>query len=121
MTDPKAIAERYIALWNERDATARRAKLAAEWTGNASYIDPLATVSGAAEIDTMIAAVQSRFPDFAFRLLGTADGYGDKVRFSWGLGPHGATDAPIEGTDFAIVTDGRIASVTGFLDKVPAA
>jgi hypothetical protein len=28
-------------------------------------------------------------------------------------------EAPIEGTDFAVLKDGRIASVTGFLDKVP--
>jgi hypothetical protein len=34
------------------------------------------------------------------------------------LGPEGA-DSPIKGTDFAIVRDGRIGSVTGFLDQVP--
>ena len=39
-------------------------------------------------------------------------------RFSWGLGPEG-TDAPIKGTDFAVLKDGRIRSITGFLDQVP--
>ena len=36
----------------------------------------------------------------------------------WGLGPDG-TDAPIKGTDFAVLKDGRIRSITGFLDQIP--
>ena len=35
------------------------------------------------------------------------------------LGPRGA-DTIIDGTDFAVIAaDGRIASVTGFLDRIP--
>ena len=34
-----------------------------------------------------------------FHLLGQPNGYGEHVRFSWGLGPDGA-DSPIKGTDF---------------------
>jgi hypothetical protein len=30
-------------------------------------------------------------------------------------------DNPIKGTDFALLSDGRIRSITGFLDQVPAA
>jgi hypothetical protein len=52
-------------------------------------------------------------------LLGEPNGFGDHVRFSWGLGPDGV-DSPIKGTDYAVVRDGRIASITGFLDQVPA-
>ena len=48
------------------------------------------------------------------------NGFGDHVRFSWGLGPDGG-DSPIKGTDFAVLSDGRIRSITGFLDQVPAA
>jgi hypothetical protein len=62
--------------------------------------------------------MQQRFPDFKFALIGTPNGYSDKLRFSWGLGPDGA-DSPIKGTDFAVLKDGRIRSVTGFLDQVP--
>jgi hypothetical protein len=70
-------------------------------------------------VDALIAGVQQRFPDFRFHLLGAPNGHGEHVRFSWGLGPEGG-DSPIKGTDFAIVQDGRIRSVTGFLDQVPA-
>ena len=75
---------------------------------------------GHAEVDALIAGVQQRFPQFRFSLIGKPDGFGDKVRFSWALGPAGA-DAPIKGTDFVQVEQGRLKSVTGFLDQVPAA
>jgi hypothetical protein len=48
----------------------------------------------------------------------TFDSRSAHVRFSWGLGPDGV-DSPIKGTDFAVVRDGRIRSITGFLDQVP--
>ena len=35
-----------------------------------------------------------------------------------GLGPDGV-DSPIKGTEFAVVRDGRIRSITGFLEQVP--
>jgi hypothetical protein len=43
------------------------------------------------------------------------------VRFSWSLGPGDCVDAPIEGTDFAVIENGLIKAITGFLDKVPTA
>jgi len=120
MTDPKQIAERYIALWNETDPAVRRTRLAEDWAGNATYVDPMARVRGAAEIDALIGGVQERFPNFSFKLIGKPNGHGENIRFSWSLGPGDFVDAPIEGTDFAVIDgDGRIAAVTGFLDRVP--
>jgi hypothetical protein len=120
MTDAETIAQRYIELWNERDAVRRTEILAANWSSDARYTDPLATARGAAEISALIGGVQQRFPEFSFALIGKVDGFGDNVRFSWGLGPKG-TDAPIKGTDFAAIKNGKIESVTGFLDQVPQA
>lgn len=119
MTDPASLADRYIALWNEPDAATRARLLARDWADDATYVDPLASANGKAEIGRLIEGVQARFPGFRFRVIGKPDGHGDYVRFSWTLGP-GSADAPIEGTDFAILQDGRIASITGFLDRVPS-
>ena len=119
MTDPIAIAHCYIDLWNERTPSRRRELLSETWTADASYVDPLMKGDGPDGIDALIAGVQQRFPDFKFKLIGEPNGYGDHVRFSWGLGPDGV-DSPIKGTDFAVLKDGRIRSVTGFLDQVPA-
>jgi hypothetical protein len=118
MTDPKTIAVSYIHLWNERAADRRRELLKANWTDDATYVDPLMKGDGRDGVDALIAGVQQRFPDFKFQLIGEPNGYGDRVRFSWGLGPDGA-DSPIKGTDFATLRDGQILSITGFLDQIP--
>lgn len=118
MNDAETIAYRYIELWNEKAATRRHEILAANWTSDAKYVDPLMSGDGHDGIDAMIAGVQQRFPDFHFSLIGQPNGYGDHVRFSWGLGPKGI-DSPIKGTDFATVQGGKIRTVTGFLDQIP--
>ena len=119
MTDVKQIALRYIELWNERAPKRRRDMLAANWTGDARYVDPLMSGDGHDGVDALISGVQQKFPDFKFTLIGEPNGFGEHVRFSWGLGPDG-TDSPIKGTDFAVLSqDGRIKSITGFLDQVP--
>ena len=118
MTDLNNIASGYIDLWNERTPSRRREILAENWTADAKYVDPLMSGDGPEGVDALIAGVQQRFPDFKFKLIGEPNGFGDHVRFSWGLGPDGA-DSPIKGTDFAVLKDGRIRSITGFLDQVP--
>ena len=120
MTNAQHIADRYIAVWNERDPARRRSLLTDGWTEDARYVDPLMQGQGREQIGALIAAVHERFADFRFALIGQADGHGDQLRFSWGLGPEGA-ESPIKGTDFVVVDGGRVASVTGFLDQVPAA
>ncbi|WP_199499945.1 nuclear transport factor 2 family protein [Methylovirgula sp. 4M-Z18] len=119
MTDVTQIADRYIAVWNETDADRRKVLLQAGWAEGASYIDPMAAVEGHEQIGELIGAVHARFPGFRFALDGRVDGYGDHVRFSWTLGPQHEADM-IKGTDFAVIENGRLKSVTGFLDKVPA-
>jgi hypothetical protein len=118
MTDINTIASRYIDLWNERSADRRRAMLSQHWTRDAKYVDPLMSGDGHDGVEALIAGVQARFPDFRFQLIGRPNGFGEHLRFSWGLGPDGA-DSPIKGTDFAVVQDGKIRSITGFLDQVP--
>ena len=120
MTDAAKIAERYIDLWNETDSHNRRKLIASAWTEDASYVDPMMKGEGHAEIDALIGAVHQRFPGHRFALKGTPDGHGDRVRFSWTLGA--ANAAPIaHGTDFGLVAaDGRLRSISGFLDQVAA-
>ena len=119
MTDVKQIAHRYIELWNERAPNRRRDMLAANWTSDAKYVDPLMAGDGHDGVDALISGVQQKFPDFRFTLIGEPNGFGEHVRFCWGLGPDGV-DSPIKGTDFAVLSqDGRIRSITGFLDQVP--
>ena len=118
MTDAQTIAEDYIAFWNAADAPARRKLFDAGWRPDAAYADPVMRGAGLDEIGALVAGAQARFPGFAFRLIGPADGHGEFVRFRWALGPAGA-EAPIEGSDVVKLSGGRIAEVIGFLDKLP--
>ena len=118
-TNPANIATRYLEAWNERDGARRRALIAALWADDAAFRDPIMAGDGHAGIDQVIEGVQTRYPNFRFRQIGQADGFGDYVRLSWGLGP-AAGDAPIKGTDFGLVEQGRLKDVTGFFDQLPS-
>lgn len=120
MTDTNALVERYIASWNETDPDKRRQLIAATFTDTATYTDPMMKSEGRGGIDQMLAAVQERFAGFTLRQRGKVDGYEDRVRFSWELGPK---DGPsiAGGTDFATLDAGKLASVVGFLDFAPEA
>jgi hypothetical protein len=118
MADFQTIAESYIRLWNETDSAHRDRLLAEGWALEATYIDPLASVTGHEQINSLIGSVQKRFPDFKFTLTRAPDGHGDHLRFGWSLGPAGA-EPPIQGSDVVTLRNGRIASVIGFLDRVP--
>ncbi|MEP6732104.1 MAG: nuclear transport factor 2 family protein [bacterium] len=121
MHDHTAIIERYIVCWNETDANRRRTLVEEIWTESATYVDPLMQGAGHDGIYAMIDAVQKQFPGFQFSLTGPVHSLAVHARFSWRLAPEGAA-ALVEGTDFAIIAaDGRLESVTGFLDRVPAA
>lgn len=115
------LAQGYIAAWNETDPSARRRAVDALYTEDARYVDPLAAAEGREAIAATIEAVQEQFPEFRFRLAGPVDGHHELVRFNWELGPEGM-EAPIAGFD-VVMTDGRgrLRTVLGFLDRVPAA
>jgi hypothetical protein len=111
------LINRYLAAWNETDAAARRKLIDETWTEDGVYTDPLGVAAGRDAIDATIAAVQGQFPDFVFT-LGPVDAHHDIARFTWNLGPAGA-EALVVGFDVAVIRDGRIANIHGFLDKVP--
>ena len=111
------IAERYLAMWNEPDPDRRRALVAAVWTSDGRYADPLMQGQGHEGIAAMIEGARASFPGHGFTLRGTPDGHGPFVRFAWSLAPEGC--APVAGgTDVARLDDtGRLIEVTGFLDR----
>jgi hypothetical protein len=121
MTDFANLVDRYIAMWNETDAKRRRDIIAKLWAENAQYVDPLMSGDGATGIDAMVQGVQQRFPAHRFSLTSKVDAHNDRVRFGWALGD-GAGEPLVAGVDFGVVSpDGRLQSITGFIDRMPAA
>jgi SnoaL-like domain len=122
MADVKTIVGNYIAIWNEPDADARRAIIARTFSDDASYLDPIMAGEGPQGIDAMVAGAQAQFPGHRFELTAGPDAHHDRVRFAWSLfADHGG--APVaRGVDFAtLAEDGRLRSVTGFLEPAEAA
>lgn len=113
------LVDRYIAVWNETDAVHRAERIATLFTADVTYRDPLMQGEGHAGLAQLVAAVHERFPEFRFSRIGAVDFHGDHIRFSWALGLDDE-EAMIKGTDFGVLSQGRLASVTGFLDQVPA-
>lgn len=113
---------RYFEAWNAREPEARAKAVATAWAEGGAYTDPLADVVGHDGIAAVIAAAHEQFPGFAFRLTGAVEGHHDTVRFSWELVNESDGSAPVAGSDvITLADDGRIRSVLGFLDRLPAA
>jgi hypothetical protein len=120
MTTFDELAQRYIELWNETDPASRRRAVEDLWSEDARYVDPMVDAQGREAIDQTIGAVQGQFPGFVFRLAGPVDAHHNQGRFTWELGPAGG-EAPIVGFDVAVTdAEGRLQTVLGFLDRVPA-
>jgi hypothetical protein len=121
-TDNAALVQRYLAAWNATDPAARREAIAAAFTPDARYVDPMADVLGHDGVDALIAGAQQQFAGLTFTPGEVLDAHHDVVRFTWHLGPAGNEDAEpvVIGFDVAeVAEDGRLERVHGFLDRVP--
>jgi SnoaL-like protein len=120
MADATTLIDTYMATWNEKDPARRRALIAETFTDDADYLDPLMHGEGPAGIDAMIAGVQQQYADYRFELAAQPDAHNDRVRFSWHLVAIRGGQAVATGYDFGILAeDGRLRSVTGFLETTP--
>ncbi|WP_055548990.1 nuclear transport factor 2 family protein [Streptomyces kanamyceticus] len=113
---------RYFEAWNaEGDENVIKA-VAAAWTEDGSYTDPLADVLGHGGLAAVINGAHQQFPGFEFRRIGAVDGHHGIARFTWELVSTADGSAPVAGADvITLADDGRIRAVHGFLDRVPTA
>ncbi len=119
MADTDTLVNNYIAMWNEADPGRRRELVAETVTDDAAYVDPIMEGARVDGIATMIGAAQTQFPGHRFTLIAGPEAHHDRVRFTWSLAADGAAPVAI-GVDFVdLANDGRMRSITGFLE--PAA
>ncbi len=117
-TPLNAIVDGYFAMWNETDPTRRQVVIAATWTPDASYVDPMFAADGYEALDALVAGAQTQFPGHRFRPTSAIDAHHDRVRWGWELvGLDGG--APVAaGVDVAVLApDGRLRAVTGFFHQ----
>ncbi|MEW9515606.1 nuclear transport factor 2 family protein [Streptomyces tubercidicus] len=116
-----AAVARYFEAWNATEEGALGKAVAAAFCADVTYTDPLADVAGHDGLLAAIAGAHAQFPGYEFRQLGAVDGHHDLARFGWELVSVADGAAPVAGFDVVrLGEDGRIRSVLGFLDRVPA-
>lgn len=122
MPNYAAAVARYFEAWNATDADTLAKAVAAAWSEDGTYTDPLADVRGHEQITAVIQAAHEQFPGFEFRPAGAVDGNHHIARFSWELVSTADGSAPVAGSDVVtLAADGRITAVLGFLDRLPEA
>jgi hypothetical protein len=121
MTDFQSVVQRYIDTWNETDPMRRRALVEQVFAPDAAYTDPLVAARGHDAIDQFIGAAQGQFAGMRFNLGSAVDAHHDQARFTWHLSPPGSNEPVVIGFDVAVLEDGRLQAVYGFIDKAPAA
>ncbi|MDQ0793378.1 nuclear transport factor 2 family protein [Streptomyces sp. B1I3] len=122
MTVHQDAVRRYFAAWNANTGEELEKAVAAAFTEDATYTDPLAAVSGHDGLTAAISGARQQFPGFDFVATGTPDAHHDLVRFTWDLVSRADGSAPAAGFDvITLAEDGRISSVSGFLDRLPGA
>jgi len=135
LKDPNELAERYAAVWMERDGDRRRKAIADLWSDDAIHVlQPTQEVYEAAEEravnptwqvrghDELEARVTKAYEDFvasgemSFQVQGGARRLGDVVTWRWeGVSPDGEVLGV--GLEFVILAaDGRIATDYQFVE-----
>lgn len=123
LTPARAAAiDAYVAAWNETDAEARAALLAAGTGADLWYRDPMLEADGRDAFDDVLGAVQEQLPGHVLTRTSEIDAHHDLVRFNWALGAPGQ-DPVFAGVDVAKTdADGKLHRIIGFAgETVPAA
>jgi hypothetical protein len=120
MTDVSSVINRYSDVWNTTDPRRRRELISEVFAEDAAYTDPLAAVHGRDAIDQFVGAAQTQFAGLQFSLGGPIDAHHDQARFTWHLAAPGTEEPVVIGFDVALLHEGRLRAVYGFLDRVPS-
>ncbi|MFD6423320.1 hypothetical protein [Streptomyces sp. NPDC060198] len=110
-----ATMERYIALWNEPDATVRRAAVAALWRPDGLHLTPTRRFRGTEELVARVTEAYDRFvggQGLRFRSGGELMRNHGALAFDWVMTPEDRKDKVLAaGFDVVLLdSDGRIAA-----------
>jgi hypothetical protein len=105
MEDPKNFAERYVAVWNERDDRQRREQIAALWAEDGAHYIPSLEACGHAALEARIAGAHHKWvaqAGYVFACAGHAAGHHQSIKFGWTMGPAGGPVVSV-GFDFVLL------------------
>ena len=120
MIDAKELVSRYVAVWNEPDAQARRKEIAALWKEDGAHYTKSIEARGYDALEARVASAYERFVGngrYVFRAIDNVDCHHNTVKFNWAMVPASGGDVESVGFDFFILdTDGRIAVDYQFIE-----
>ena len=109
----------YGSAWNEPDAEKRQCLLEQSMSANATYVDPTIDTANLGDLAGRIGDFQTSAPKASIAQLSGLDSRTGELRFAWDFRNDGTS--AITGLDYMeIAEDGRIASIRGYWDPVPA-
>jgi hypothetical protein len=112
MLDPQMLADRYVAVWNEKDEARRRDAIAALWVPNGQHYVQGRKAQGYEELEKRIQGSHEknvRDDGNRFRALPGARHLPGVVTFYWEMLPANADTVLVTGLEFLIINDdGRI-------------
>ncbi|MBN9490163.1 MAG: hypothetical protein J0H44_23255 [Alphaproteobacteria bacterium] len=120
MIDIDTFVERYISIWNEPDADARRQAVRSLWQEEASHLARSIEAVGHAGIETRVANAYQKWvkeKGNVFRLRDGVDGHHDTIKLRWEMLPAEGGDVISIGFDFLVLgEDGRIRTGYQFIE-----
>ena len=117
------LIDRYTAVWNEPNADARRATVAALWTPDGATLHRLIEARGYTALEARVAGAYEKWvrdKGYVFRPRGNAVAHHDMVKFNWEMGPPAGGEIVSVGLEYCLLEpDGRIRCAYQFI--VPGA
>lgn len=104
-----------LAIFGERDSVARMKELETIWLPEGVFVDPGGRNVGLDAINSKVAELQARFPDYDFIERGPVEVMHGIGRLAWGYGPKDNGEA-VTGVDIAVTRDGRLLALYAFID-----
>jgi hypothetical protein len=112
------VVDSYFAMWNETDPGRRGEAIAAAWSEEGRYLDPVLAAEGPDALNEIVARVQERFPGHRMQQVGDIDAHHGRARWGWELVDPGDGRLAVAGVDYAtFAEDGRLSEVIGFFEQ----
>lgn len=108
MLDPQALADRYVAVWNEKDEERRRGAVAALWVPDGQHFVEGREVRGYKDLEKRIRGSHEknvREDGNRFRPAQGARRLHDVVTFYWEMLPADAETVLARGLEFLVIND----------------
>jgi hypothetical protein len=118
-TRERETVERYLRFWNAETAAEQRDLASVTFTDDIQYCAPIGLLSGPQALMDFRNQAAERLGTVVFRLRGEPDFHHDRARLRWEIEARGERPFAAGADVLVFDQDGRVGSVTAFLDQAP--